>query len=348
MNFYTLQSFLIANNEPAYRYSQIVSDICSGRPQSYSDIFTIPKDLRQKLEKQVPLISATQDKLLISSDKKSYKALLTLSDGEKIETVLLNPKPSLWSVCISTQVGCGMGCKFCATGKMGLVRDLTVEEITDQILFWKQYIAKKNLKIRISNIVYMGMGEPFANQKNVFQSLLIFTDPKLFNIGSRHISISTCGLTERIKTFADKFPQVNLAISFHAPNQKLREKLMPIAKQYSLPKLIKSLKYYLDKTNRQIFLEYILLSSENDSDKHALELGNLLIKNFENKLHLIHINLIIYNPIDTDSDKSRLVTTPKNQLKKFKRILDNFHISNTIRKSLGQEIKGACGQLKIS
>lgn len=344
MNFSALQSFLTTNNQPAYRYSQIVSDICSGRPQSYTDIFTIPKSLRDDLEKLIPLISVKKEKLLISKDKKSYKALLSLSDGNRIETVLLNPKPALWSVCLSTQVGCAMGCKFCATGQMSLTRNLTTEEITDQILFWKQYIAKNNLPIRISNLVYMGMGEPFANKENVFESIQILTDPKLFNLGSRHLSISTCGLPDGIKLLADKFPQVNLAISLHAPNQILREKLMPIAKQFPLDKLLNSLKYYLDKTNRQIFFEYILLSGENDSDKNALELGNLLINNFGNQLHLIHVNLIIYNPICTDA--LQCVSIPKSQIEKFKRILENFHIGVTIRKSLGQEIAGACGQLK--
>jgi 23S rRNA (adenine(2503)-C(2))-methyltransferase len=340
MDFKALNKFLTDKNQPKFRFSQIASDIVSGRPQSYLDIFTIPQQLRSELEQNLPLISVKEKNILISEDKKSYKALLELKDGNTIETVLLNPMPALWSVCLSTQVGCGMGCAFCATGQMGLKRNLSTEEITDQILFWKQYIAKNRLNIRISNIVYMGMGEPFINKEAVFESIEIFSSSSLYNIGNRKLSVSTCGITQVIEEFATRFPQVNLAISLHAPNQELREKIMPVAKIYPLENLMKQLKKYIQKTNRQLFIEYILLSNENDTDKHAIQLGNLISDYFTDKLHLIHINLIVYNPTN-----SNLQPTSKEQVQKFKRILENFKIGTTVRKNLGQEIKGACGQL---
>ncbi|MGI5828415.1 MAG: radical SAM protein [Patescibacteria group bacterium] len=181
-----------------------------------------------------------------------------------METVLLNPKPALWSVCISCQVGCGMGCTFCATGKMGFIRNMTAEEICDQILFWRQYIAKKKLPIRVTNIVYMGMGEPFANKEKVFESIRWLTDKNLYGFGQRHLSISTSGIVPGIREFADTFPQLNLAVSLHAPNDALRETLMPVARTYPLSELMKGLDYYVKKTNRQVFIEYILLKNIND------------------------------------------------------------------------------------
>jgi len=340
MDFSKLEQLLIDLKEPKYRFLQITGDIISGRAQTYEDIFTIPFALREKLDQSLPPISLWQTKVLVSQDKKAYKALLNLADGNFIETVLLNPSPSLWSVCLSCQVGCPMACAFCATGKMGLIRNLTAEEICDQILFWRQYITNSKLKIRISNIVYMGMGEPFLNQKAVFQSLAWLTDPKLYAFGQRHISVSTCGIVPGIEAFARQFPQVNLAISLHAPSDELRERLMPVAKQFSLEQLMTSLVNYLSLTNRQLFFEYVMLSSINDDDQHALALGNLIKKSYQDKLHLIHLNLIPYN---LTGDK--FTGSDDKKIKRFANILKEFHISSTVRKSLGQEIAGACGQL---
>lgn len=340
MDFQKLKQFLTERQEPKYRYLQIVSEVVLARALKYEDMFIIPKKLRDELTDNIPIISVKSQNVLESRDKKSYKAILQLSDGNLIETVLISPKPKLWSVCLSCQVGCSMGCKFCATGKLGLTRNLTTEEICDQILFWKQYFTQKKLKIRINNIVYMGMGEPFVNKDNVFASIENFCQADLFGFGHRNLSVSTCGIIPVIKEFADKFPQLNLAISLHAPNQELRQKLMPIAEKYPLRKLIESIKYYLEKTNRQIFFEYILISGENDKDKDALELSQLLLDNFGNQKHLIHVNLINYN--DTGDKFS---ASKDKQAEKFKKILEEAKISVSFRKSLGQEIKGACGQL---
>ncbi|NMC36180.1 23S rRNA (adenine(2503)-C(2))-methyltransferase RlmN [Candidatus Beckwithbacteria bacterium] len=340
MDFQRLQQFLQDTGQPAYRFSQIVSDLVMNQTQRYDDIFTIPKSLREELVKAVPILSVKPIAVQISKNKDTYKALLELNDGKQIETVLMHPTSELWSVCLSCQVGCAMTCAFCATGKMGLTRNLRAEEICDQVLFWKHYLAQHKLSHRISNLVFMGMGEPFANWENVSASIIWLTDPKLYGFGQRHISVSTSGLVPGIKQFADTFSQVNLAISLHAPNDTLRSQLMPINKRYALAELISAMKYYLAKTNRQIFIEYLLLHEVNDSDKQAVELGNLLTDQFGDSKHLIHVNLIVYNQTDTDFKPAT-----KDQAEHFAAILKEFRISASIRKSLGTDIAGACGQL---
>jgi len=343
MNFPKLKKFLQEKGEPGYRYNQIVSDVVSGRVNSYEDVFTIPKRLREELKEIVPLSSYSLKDIKISKDKKAYKALLKLFDGNLIETVLLNPKPELWSICISCQVGYAMNCSFCATGKMGFIRSMTTEEICDQILFWRQYIASNQLKIHISNIVYMGMGEPFANKEEVFESIRWSTDKNLYGFGQRHLSVSTSGIVPGIKEFTDTFPQVNLAISLHAPTNELRQELMPVAKTHPLDQLVTAMQYYIAKTNRQLFIEYILFEGKNDQDKHAVALGNLITDNFAKQKHLIHVNLIVYNPIQAE-----LRAASQERVTRFKQILEQFRIAVTIRKSLGQEVEGACGQLSTA
>jgi adenine C2-methylase RlmN of 23S rRNA A2503 and tRNA A37 len=223
---------------------------------------------------------------------------------------------------------------------MGLKRNLTSEEICDQILFWRQYVSREKISIRISNIVYMGMGEPFANKVAVFESIRTLTDKEIYGFGQRHLSVSTAGIVPGIREFADTFSQVNLAVSLHAPNNSLRETLMPIAKSYPLDKLMDVLTYYVKKTNRQLFIEYILLKDINDRDKDAVGLGNLLQDSFSENMQLIHVNLIVYNATGTELEASS-----KERARRFEKILSQFKISASIRKNLGQEIQGACGQL---
>jgi len=340
MDFNKLKQYLELRKEPTYRFAQIASEVASGRVLEFDEIFTISKELRQDLAKKFKISSVKEVEVQISRGKKAYKALLELVDGKLIETVLLNPSANLWSVCLSSQVGCAMGCAFCATGKQGLKRNLSSEEIADQILFWRQYIQHHSLRHRINNVVYMGMGEPFNNQVNVFESIKWLTDPQLYGLGQRHISVSTCGIVPGIDDFAQKFPQVNLAISLHAASDSLRSKLMPVANMYSLEQLMYALNKYLEITNRQIFFEYILLSGVNDSDGQAIELGNLMKNYFGDKLHLIHINLIPFNFTGGEFSGSTQA-----RMDKFEAILKQFHITSSIRKSLGQDIAGACGQL---
>jgi adenine C2-methylase RlmN of 23S rRNA A2503 and tRNA A37 len=301
------------------------------------------------------------EKVLAAKNGQSVKALLKLQDGNLIETVLIAPIPDTWSACISCQVGCPMGCRFCATGKLGLKRNLTAEEITDQILFWRQYLKKLSTKDTrcpareaserhqvsktsnqkpqaISTIVYMGMGEPFANWKNVRESLQNLIDPRLFNFGSRSISVSTSGIPEGIEKLAEEFPQVNLALSLHFADDAKRSEVMPINRKNNLEALKKSLQNYFSKTKRKVFLEYVMLEKINDTREDADKLVRF-VKSV-GKLQLLHVNLIRYNSTGSDFKSSS-----KERTNIFKEYLLQNHIPVTIRKSLGEEIQGACGQL---
>jgi 23S rRNA (adenine2503-C2)-methyltransferase len=388
MDLERVKKFLTENNQLAFRLKQIQKAVFKDGVFSFSEISTLGKDLREKLEKEMKVLSFEAEKVLVAKDKQSVKALLKLEDGKNIETVLISPKPGDWSVCISCQVGCPMGCRFCATGKMGFVQNLTAEEITDQVLFWRQWLSNPSsqnpspapayrtgrLPLErgggvLSNIVYMGMGEPFLNWENVSESLKNLIDPELFGFGSRSISVSTAGIPEGIEKLAEDFPQVNLAISLHFADDQKRSEFMPINKKYNLEKLRDSLRSYFQKTNRKVFLEYILLENINDSRRDAENLADY-IKSI-GKLQLLHVNLIRYNASSviasvakqsqTLSRKTRdchsrseaelprndngLKPSSRNRAEEFKKFLIKNHIQTTIRKSLGEEIQGACGQL---
>jgi 23S rRNA (adenine2503-C2)-methyltransferase len=239
MNTKELKKILDKYNQASFRLKQLQKAVFKDGISAFSEISSLPKDLREILDKETKILSLEVEKVLVAKDGQSVKALLKLEDGKNIETVLISPKPDTWSVCISCQVGCPMNCRFCATGKMGLQRNLTSEEITDQVLFWKQYLRKsqisnsknqinsknKNPKIgnwdleignyNIGNVVFMGMGEPFLNWENVRESLKDLINSDLFGFGSRSISVSTAGVPDGIEKLSEEFPQVNLAISLH-------------------------------------------------------------------------------------------------------------------------------------
>ena len=342
MNNENLTRILVKNNQPSYRTAQIQKAIYEEGVSSFLEISTISKELRERLAKELSILSFTVEKVLVAKDNCSIKALLKLADGEKIETVLLSPLPNKWSVCISSQVGCALNCQFCATGKSGFKRNLTAEEITDQVLFWRQYL-NENFKFQISNfkltnIVYMGMGEPFLNWEEVRKSLQDLVDKKLFAFGSRSISVSTAGIPEGISKFADEFPQVNLAISLHFASDVKRNAYMPINKKYNLASLKKALQNYFGKTNRQVFIEYVMLAGINDSEEDAYALSTYL-KSIGNR-ELLHVNLIAYNETG-----SLFKASSGNKTHLFKDCLEKGGMSVTIRKSLGAEVEGACGQL---
>lgn len=323
-----------------FRVAQLKKALFEDYASSYSEISTLKKDLREQLEKEEPILCMQEHVVQESSDKRTFKALLKLHDGRYIETVLMSPKPDHWTACISSQVGCAMACTFCATGSMGLLRNLTSEEISDQVLFWKQFIKKRNLDARLQNVVYMGMGEPFHNKRQVFDSINELNNPDTFNMGSRHISVSTSGLLKPIYEMAEKFPQVNLAISLHAANDTLRTELMPINKSFPLDKLAEALTDYLAKTNRKIFIEYILLDNDNDSLENAAELVEFINKVQPKKL--LHVNLIVYNQTDSHHRQAS-----RENARIFKDYLIDNGVSATIRKNLGRDIDGACGQLAV-
>ncbi|MFA6159851.1 MAG: 23S rRNA (adenine(2503)-C(2))-methyltransferase RlmN [Parcubacteria group bacterium] len=355
MNIEKIEQILKDQKQPKFRLGQIKKAVYQDGISSFGEISTIPKELRSVLEKE-KILSFEVEKVLISKDVNSAKALVKLSDGNKIETVLISPKENIWSVCISSQVGCPMNCAFCATGQTGFKRNLTAEEIVDQVLFWKQYLktdSARSLSCReyatsspkgrggiLNNVVYMGMGEPFLNWKEVLQSLKILSDPKGMAFGSRSISISTVGIPSGIEKLTEDFPQVNLAVSLHFSQDEKRAEFMPANKNLSLEKLKIELEKYFQKSNRKVFLEYILFSRLNDSEKDA---KNLLgyIKSFE-KPQLLHVNLIRYNSTDS---KDKFISSSAEQAVKFRNYLLENKINCTIRRSLGADIEGACGQL---
>lgn len=338
MNIEKIEKYLLESGEPKFRLNQIKKAVYQDGIIDFAKISTLSKELREKLNSNFKILSVELIEVLISQKKDSIKTLLKLSDGNLIETVLISPKPNVWSACISCQVGCAVGCSFCATGKLGFKRNLTSEEITDQVLFWKSYLKQNNISGNFSNIVYMGMGEPFLNFEEVEKSLKILISPDFFNFGSRRISVSTSGIMDKLEEFSEKFPQVNLALSLHSADPKKRSALMPINEKYDLGKIRISLSDYLKKYKRKIFIEYLMIDGVNDNIEDARILVDYLKSiGFE---YLLHVNLIRYN--DTD-DKYK--PSSKNKVKAFEKYLLNKKINVTIRKSLGQDIYAACGQL---
>jgi 23S rRNA (adenine2503-C2)-methyltransferase len=338
MEFLKIDDFLRKNNFPSYRSNQIRRAIYRDGVSSFLDISVLPKDLRDKLNSEIKILSFDVMKVLVSKDKKSVKALLELNDGNIIESVLMSAKPGDWSVCVSSQVGCPLGCLFCATGRMGFKRNLMSEEITDQVLFWKQYLKKNIISENISSVVFMGMGEPFLNWEEVRKSLLGLINPELLSFGSRSISISTAGIPEGIEKMAEEFSQMNLAISLHFATDEARNKFMPVNKKNNLESVREAIQKYFKKSNRKIFIEYILLENINDN----LEDAQNLIKHLKSigNQKLLHVNLIRYN-----STSDNLKPSSPGVAREFKYYLSRNGISVTIRKSLGSEIQGACGQL---
>ena len=353
MDIARLEKFLTEKGQPKFRAEQIKKAVFQDGIASFSEMTNLPKNLRETLEKEIQILPFAVEKVLVSGDKKSAKALFKLADGNLLESVLISPLENTWSVCVSSQVGCALGCRFCATGKMGFKRNLSAEEIEGQVLFWKGFLRNplcpeyrtsppdyrgRGKMSDISNVVYMGMGEPFLNWEEVKESLKILTDKKLFGMSSRSLSVSTSGLPEGIEKLGRTFPQVNLAISLHAATDEKRSSLMPINQKNNLADLREALKKYFTLTNRKVFLEYIMLEKINDSRTDAKDLARF-VKSI-GKLQLLHINLIRYNTTGTQFGPSS-----KERTLEFKKYLNEKNLSVTIRKSLGEEVKGACGQL---
>ncbi len=326
--------------QPAYRWDQVRKAVYDQAVGSYDEIKVLPADVRAALTERAPLLSLKERRVDVSPDQRAHKALLYLRDGKTVETVLLRPSPTRWTTCISSQVGCAVGCTFCATGLMGLDRTLTPEEITDQVLFWRQYMKRQGLEGRLDNVVYMGMGEPFACYDEVAESLKILIDQKRFGIGARHISVSTSGVAPKIVQFGRDFPQVNLALSLHAANDALRSRLVPMNKAFPLAKLGQTLKTYLTETNRKVFFEYVLLKGENDRAQDAAELIAWL--RTLGASALLHVNLIVFNQTDTPH-----TPTDEADARRFQDLVMAAGFKATVRQNLGRDIDGACGQLVV-
>jgi 23S rRNA (adenine2503-C2)-methyltransferase len=332
-NFIELKQLLADLKIPDFRIKQIINAVCKNFIFNVNEIKTISKDLRLKISEKFNPLSIKLISRVKAKDNETTKYLFELADGNKIESVLMQFEDSRNSVCISCQVGCQMGCKFCATGKLGFRRNLTYEEIFDQVLFIEKELSTTGESV--SNIVYMGMGEPFMNYPEVMKSAQLLNNPDFLNIGIRRLTISTSGIVDGIRKLADESMQINLAVSLHAPNQELREKIMPIAKMHQLNHLIAAVKYYLKQTKRRVTYEYVLIDGVNDQTEQAEELSELIGR------QLCHVNLIVFNPIDNCEFKP----STKENIEKFQKILQKNKINVTLRKAMGDEISAACGQL---
>jgi 23S rRNA (adenine2503-C2)-methyltransferase len=322
-----LEKKLVELGEKKFKATQIFEWIYKHQVYDFSNMGNISKDTKEVLKsnfefKWIKIVKVEEDKL-------TKKFLFELEDKEHIEAVLMEHDYGL-SVCVSSQVGCNMHCAFCESGRFGKKRNLKAYEIVEQIILIEEYIAKK-----IDSIVIMGIGEPFDNYDEFVRFIYIVNDNKGLNIGSRHITVSTCGIIPKIKEFAKLPFQVNLAISLHASNNELRNELMPVNKVYSLKDLIETIKEYIAKTSRRVTIEYVMLNMVNDNRENAIELAKLL------KGMNVYINLIPYNETDSNFKKSS-----KERINEFYDTLKKNGINVTIRKEFGGNISAACGQLR--
>lgn len=320
----------IFSDKPAYRLGQAKKAISQDLIVNWTKATVLPKDLRERLEKECPL--NIRAKIFLSGDGYTAKALLTLKDGSNIETVLMRHKERN-TICVSTQVGCPLNCSFCATGKMGFKRNLEMYEIVEQILFFARYLRGYNRKI--TNVVFMGMGEPFLNYENVISAIRYLNQKDALNLGMRHFSISTAGIPDKIRKFAGEEMEVNLALSLHAADDNLRSRLMPANRAYPLKKVLEALDYYQEKTRRKLMFEYIMIRDVNDREVDAKKLMDIA------KRYVCVVNLIPYNP----SKNSTYQATPAYQIKRFKEYLEKAKVDVVQRFSYGRDIAAACGQL---
>ncbi|MFA5108933.1 MAG: 23S rRNA (adenine(2503)-C(2))-methyltransferase RlmN [Patescibacteria group bacterium] len=336
----------ILKNEPKFRYAQINKALFQDYISVWSEASSLPKILREQLTAECPLEIKAQI-FKTAGGRKSEKALITLTDGEIIETVLIRQRGEKTekaetvekstgrnTICVSSQAGCPLGCAFCATGMNGFSRNLTAEEITEQVIFWARRLKAEGKGEKIDNIVFMGMGEPFLNYAEFIKAVKFLNNPETMNIGARRLSVSTVGLTEGIKRLAGEKIQINLAISLHAPNDSLRRELIPVAKKYPLREIFQAVDNYISRTGRRVMFEYLMIKGVNDSDKNALELAELI----KNPLYMV--NLIPYNAT------GKFKPSERERIDAFKKILEKENVPTTVRLSFGTEIAAACGQLR--
>lgn len=330
-----LKDFLKENKIPIFRYAQIENAIYKNFIDKFEDIQTIPKDLREKLENNFFYYSLKLENKIDSKNWQTTKLLFKTKDWLFIESVIMRHLTWRNTLCVSSQAGCPMWCSFCSTWRLWLKRNLEFYEIIEQVYFVASLLYNEQKVLR--NVVYMWMWEPFLNYENVKKSIQIICEQKKLNLSNRRVTISTCWIIEWIKKFTQDFPQTSLAISLHASNDKLRDKLMPINKKNNLNNLMKSLDEYVEKTNKRIFYEYIMISWVNDKLEFAKELWELL------KWKLAHVNFIPYNSWDwiwwIYKPSSRII------IEKFQKILENYWIPSTIRATMWDDIDAACWQL---
>jgi 23S rRNA (adenine2503-C2)-methyltransferase len=331
MDIPELQKLLESMGQQKFRAKQIFQWLGRGI-RDIDEMTDLSKILREELKLNTFIGSLNIKRKLVSSIDGTAKYLFELYDGNVIESVLMEYKHGM-TVCISSQIGCKMGCTFCASTRAGFMRNLTAGEMLEQVL-----LIQKNAGTRIGNVVIMGIGEPFDNYENVLKFLRLVHDPEGLNIGYRHLTVSTCGLVPEIIRFSKEDMQVNLSISLHAPNNRMRDDIMPVNRKYSIDKIIEACKIYTEATNRRITFEYAMIAGINDSVDNATELAQRI------KGMLCHVNLIPVNTVEgvgfNQSKRHRMV--------EFADVLEQNGVETTIRRELGTDIEAACGQLRRS
>ena len=332
MDLEELKTFFSDMGEKAFRAKQVYEWLHVRQVESFEEMTNLSKTLRERLDETCRIITLRKEQVQISKLDGTRKYLFLLEDGNVIESVLMKYKHGN-SVCISSQVGCRMGCRFCASTLDGLVRGLAPAEMLDQI-----YQIGKDIGERISNVVVMGTGEPMDNFDNLVKFITLLTDENGLHISQRNLTISTCGIVPGIRKFAEEGLQVTLALSLHAPNDEVRKTLMPIANSFKLKDVLEACHYYFEKTGRRLTFEYSLVKGVNDNLEEAKALTELI------KDQHGHVNLIPVNPI-----KERdYVQSDKKAIEQFKNYLERHGINATVRREMGRDIGGACGQLRKS
>lgn len=324
-----LEAELKAMGEPAYRAKQVFSWLSRG-VSGFGEMTDLPKALRERLDGRFYLAAPQVLRKQVSAHDGTVKYLWGLSDGNAVETVVMQYHHGN-TVCISTQVGCRQGCAFCASTIGGLVRSLEPGEMLEEVMF-----SEKDSGLKISNIVLMGIGEPLDNFENVMKFMRILSSPQGYNLSLRHLSLSTCGLVDRIYELAEQKLGLTLSISLHAPNDAIRSQTMPINKRYDIEELLKACRYYFEKTGRRISFEYALIEGVNDEIAHANELADRL------KGMAAHVNLIPVNPVKERGFKRG----SRQRIEAFQKALEQRGVNATVRRELGADINAACGQLR--
>ncbi len=330
MNYGEIEEEILSLGEAKFRAKQIYSWLQKNQVEDFDEMTNISKNMREKLKDNYEIYTCTIEKKLVSVYDDTVKYLFKLHDGEYIESVVMKYKYG-YTICVSSQVGCKMGCTFCASTIAGFVRNLTASEILSQV-----GAAQRDLGIRISHIVLMGVGEPLDNFDNVMRFLELVTDENGLNLSMRNISLSTCGVVDGIYKLLERKLQLTLSISLHAPNDEIRSRTMPVNKKWNTDELLKACRDYTKITSRRISFEYAMISGVNDSDECARELAKRL------KGMLAHVNLIPVNEVSETGYKK----SGEDRIKRFTQILTSYGINTTVRRTLGSDINASCGQLR--
>ncbi|MEK6619686.1 MAG: 23S rRNA (adenine(2503)-C(2))-methyltransferase RlmN [Chloroflexota bacterium] len=335
----TLARWLDERGEPRYRVRQVRRAVARSRASDWSGLTDLPARLRDDLAQAFRWSAVELETEIASADGETRKALLRLHDGHHIETVLMPHQGERNSVCVSTQAGCAMACAFCATGEMGLIRDLTPGEIVDQVRHWQRELVERGE--RVSHVVYMGMGEPLHNYGPTMASVRMLVDPDLFGISPRRVTISTSGVVPKMDALAAEGLPVNLAVSLHAADDRTRSAIMPINRKWGVDEVLDAAARYVERTKRRVTFEYVLLLGVNDSDAAAERLAGMIVA--RGRAGQYHVNLIPVNP-----GPGGFRRPPGERMERFAEILREQGIAATVRISKGQDIRAGCGQLKVA